>query len=193
MTRKECLDAAAEAVLTSRAHEYGDGPEDSFSQIAKLWSAHFGIQFTTVDVAMALVMLKMARIRKNPHHNDSYVGGSGYFSCGAECAEKMDDGEYLDYLDGRARAADKPDVWGTFTEELKTKVAVAEKKHPVFADGIPQGVGYISEEVGELNQAVNKNQGLKRILDENWDVIVTAFRFWRGDWKRPESTPGSKK
>ena len=159
MTRKECLDAAAEAVLTSRAHEYGDGPEDSFSQIAKLWSAYFGIQFTTVDVAMALVMVKMARIRKNPHHNDSYVDGSGYFSCGAECAEKIDDGEYLDYLDGRARAADKPDVWGTFTEELKTKVAVAEKKHPVFADGIPQGVGYISEEVGELNQAVNKNQG----------------------------------
>lgn len=89
MTRKECLDAAAEAVLTSRAHEYGDGPEDSFSQIAKLWSAYFGIQFTTVDVAMALVMVKMARIRKNPHHDDSWTDLAGYAACGAECAEKM--------------------------------------------------------------------------------------------------------
>ena len=20
-------------------------------------------------------------------------------------------------------------------------------------------------------------------MDENWDVLVTAFRFWRGDWR----------
>ena len=77
--------------------------------------------------------------------------------------------------------------------KLADRVKAAEKKHPDFVDGIYQGVGVIGEEYGELCQAVNKNQGLKRIMDENWDVIVTAFRFWRGDWKRPESTPGSKK
>lgn len=102
----------------------------------------------------------------------------------------MNDGEYLDYLDGRTKVADRPDgeqhdVWSDFTAELKKRVAIAEKKHPVFAEGIPQSVGFISEEVGELNQAVNKNQGLQRIMDENWDVIVVSFRTWRGDW-RPE-------
>ena len=190
MTRKECLDHAAKAVLTDRAREYGT-PEDCLTLIAALWSRYTGCDISTADVAAMMLLLKLARVEWNSRHADSWVDIAGYAACGAECAEKMDDGEYLDYLDGRARAADKTDVWGTFAEELKTKVAVAEKKHPVFADGIPQGVGYISEEVGELNQAVNKNQGLKRILDENWDVIVTAFRFWRGDWKRPESTPGS--
>ena len=192
MTRKECLDHAAKAVLTDRNAAYGE-PEDSFGVIAGMWSVYLGRPVSSYDVACMMALLKIVRAKQNPHHDDSWTDLAGYAACGAECAEKIDDGEYLDYLDGRARSADKPDVWGTFTEELKTKVAVAEKKHPVFADGIPQGVGYISEEVGELNQAVNKNQGLKRIMDENWDVIVTAFRFWRGDWKRPESTLGSKK
>ena len=102
----------------------------------------------------------------------------------------MNDGEYLDYLDGRARVEDRTDgeqhdVWSDFTAELKKRVAIAEKKHPVFADGIYQAVGVVSEEVGELNQAINKQQGEERICAENWDILVTAFRFWRGDW-RPE-------
>lgn len=83
----------------------------------------------------------------------------------------MNDGEYLDYLDGRTKVADRPDgeqhdVWSDFIAELKKRVAIAEKKHPVFAEGIPQSVGFISEEVGELNQAVNKNQGLRVLPGE---------------------------
>ena len=102
----------------------------------------------------------------------------------------MDDGEYLDYLDGRTKVADRPDgerhdVWSDFIAELKKRVAIAEVKHPQFADGIYQGAGCISAEHGEFWNAVTKNEGETRIMDENWDVIVTAFRFWRGDW-RPE-------
>lgn len=69
--------------------------------------------------------------------------------------------------------------------KMADRVKAAENKHPDFSDGIYQSVGFISEEVGELNQAVNKKQGLQRIMDENWDVIVVSFRTWRGDW-RPE-------
>ena len=100
----------------------------------------------------------------------------------------MNDGEYLDYLDGRAKASDRPDgeqhdVWSDFTAELKKRVAIAEVKHPLFADGIYQGAGCISAEHGEFWNAVTKNEGEQRIMDENWDVLVTAFRFWRGAWR----------
>lgn len=75
------------------------------------------------------------------------------------------------------------DEFDAFLTELRRRVAIAEVKHPQFADGIYQGAGYISAEHGEFWNAVTKNEGEKRILDENWDVIVTAFRFWRGDWR----------
>jgi|GEM_PF-1807098 hypothetical protein len=104
----------------------------------------------------------------------------------------MNDGEYLDYLNGRTRVAGRPDgendVWSDFIAELKKRVAIAEVKHPQFADGIYQGAGCISAEHGEFWNAVTKNEGETRIMDENWDVLVTAFRFWRGDWKRPENS-----
>ncbi len=184
MTRKECLDAAAEAVLTSRAHEYGDGPEDSFSQIAKLWSAYFGIQFTTVDVAMALVMVKMARIRKNPHHDDSWTDLAGYAACGAECAASMCESECP------GDEHDEQQVPGIraqnlfFLAELDRRMAIAERKHPLFADGVYQGLGVVTEEVGELSQAANKQQGKERLAEESWDVAVVAARFARGDWRQ---------
>ncbi len=76
------------------------------------------------------------------------------------------------------------DEWTDFLAELKNRVKKAEEKHPLFADGIYQGAGCISAEHGEFWNAVTKNEGEKRILDENWDVIVTAFRFWRGDWRQ---------
>lgn len=184
MTRKECLDAAAEAVLTSRAHEYGDGPEDSFSQIAKLWSAYFGIQFTTVDVAMALVMVKMARIRKNSHHDDSWTDLAGYAACGAECAASMCESECP------GDEHDEQQVPGIraqnlfFLAELDRRMAIAERKHPLFADGVYQGLGVVTEEVGELSQAANKQQGKERLAEESWDVAVVAARFARGDWRQ---------
>ena len=80
------------------------------------------------------------------------------------------------------------DEFDTFLTELRRRVAIAEVKHPQFADGIYQGAGYISAEHGEFWNAVTKNEGEKRILDENWDVIVTAFRFWRGDWQASGSS-----
>ena len=76
------------------------------------------------------------------------------------------------------------DEFDAFLTELRRRVAIAEVKHPLFADGIYQGAGCISAEHGEFWNAVTKNEGEKRILDENWDVLVTAFRFWRGDWKK---------
>lgn len=67
---------------------------------------------------------------------------------------------------------------------LIDRIAKAEKKHPGFADGIYQGVGVIGEEYGELCQALNKNQGEERAMDEALDLLCVAWRFCRGDWRQ---------
>ena len=108
MTRQECLDAAAKAVLKDRAREYGDGPEDSFSAIAGMWSAYLGRPVSSADVACMMALLKIARLKGNPHHGDSWVDVAGYAACGAECAAAMSGCERVggvDYGAGLGRIA----------------------------------------------------------------------------------------
>ena len=88
MTRQECLDAAAQAVLTDRAREYG-APEDCFGLIAALWSRYTERDISSADVAVMMILLKIARIEGNPRHADSWVDIAGYAACGAECAAAM--------------------------------------------------------------------------------------------------------
>ena len=66
---------------------------------------------------------------------------------------------------------------------LTARVREAEGKHPGFSDGIYQGVGVIGEEYGELCQALNKNQGEARVMDEALDLLCVVWRFCRGDWR----------
>jgi len=89
MTRKECLDAAAQCVLQDRASQYG-GVEDNFARIAKLWSVYTGTVLDGIDVAMMMALLKVARIRGNKTHADSFVDLAGYAACGAELAGRAE-------------------------------------------------------------------------------------------------------
>ena len=107
MTRKECLDAAAKAVLTDRAREYGR-PEDCFGLIAALWSRYTGCDISTADVSAMMILLKLARVEGNPRHSDSWVDIAGYAACGAECAAEMSGCERVggvDYGAGLGRIA----------------------------------------------------------------------------------------
>lgn len=87
MTRKECLDKAAECVLQNRQDQYGD-VEDCFKKIARLWNAYLPstIELEPFDVACMMALLKIARIQANPKHGDSWVDLAGYAACGADIA-----------------------------------------------------------------------------------------------------------
>lgn len=85
MKRKEILDKATEMVCGHREEDYGS-PEDNFGIIAKLWTAYFGHEVSAVDVAMAMVLLKSARIKSGTMTEDSFIDGAGYFACGGEIA-----------------------------------------------------------------------------------------------------------
>lgn len=88
MTRKECLDAAATCVLQDRQSQYG-GMEDNFGRIANFWSVYLGRKVYPADVAAMMALLKIARLRANPGHDDSWVDLAGYAACGAELTDRF--------------------------------------------------------------------------------------------------------
>lgn len=85
MTRKECLDAAAECVLKDRQNQYGK-PEDCFATIAAMWSAYLGCNVAAHDVAAMMALLKIARFRHCPDYADNAVDLAGYAACMIETA-----------------------------------------------------------------------------------------------------------
>lgn len=88
MTRKECLDQAAQCVLRDRQDQYG-GMEDCFISIAELWSAYLRCAIHPYDVACMMALLKVARIQSNPRHADSWTDLAGYAACGAELTDRF--------------------------------------------------------------------------------------------------------
>lgn len=120
MTRKECLDKAAECVLKDRASQYG-GMEDNFARIAELWNAylgpHAGIGIESHDVAAMMALLKIARVRSNPGHGDSWIDLAGYAACGAECAGVKQTAKGCEELVQHIRDVN-PAIYGGGTEEV---------------------------------------------------------------------------
>ena len=85
--RAEILDTAKEYVTKDRAATHGD-MEDNFGVIAQYWSVHLNHPVTSVDVAVMMSLLKVARIRSNPQNADNWIDAAGYVSCGGEIATK---------------------------------------------------------------------------------------------------------
>lgn len=89
MTRADILDAAKQCVCTDRDQQYGS-PENNFKTIADMWSAYFTaklghkVEIEPHDVAVAMSLLKIARIATGKPKADSWVDGSGYLACGGE-------------------------------------------------------------------------------------------------------------
>lgn len=84
-TRQRILKEAEKCVCGQREQDYGT-PEDNFGRIAEFWTTYMGVEFGTVDVAIMMALLKIARISENMQHMDSWVDGCGYLACGGEIA-----------------------------------------------------------------------------------------------------------
>jgi hypothetical protein len=85
-TKREVLEEAIKSV-DERGKPYG-GVEDNFQRIANLWNAHIINRYQQVvpldpkDVAMMMVLVKIARLATAPSHPDSWVDIAGYAACG---------------------------------------------------------------------------------------------------------------
>lgn len=56
-------------------------PSDDFRRTAKEWSATFGKEVDPLQVAVAMVQLKLSRLIGTPGHRDSIIDAIGYMIC----------------------------------------------------------------------------------------------------------------
>lgn len=85
MNRADILAAATDCVCRDRNSTYGE-PENGFALIGAYWSAHLDHPVAAADVAVMMTLLKLARIKANPAHHDSWIDAAGYLACGGELA-----------------------------------------------------------------------------------------------------------
>lgn len=90
MKRSECLDTAKKIVTGERQQAYGT-PESNFNRIAELWTAYLQgrdeerIDYIKAkDVAVMMMLLKIARLMSGTSTIDSWVDICGYAACGCE-------------------------------------------------------------------------------------------------------------
>jgi hypothetical protein len=87
MTRKlvnpTVLEEADRLVQGKRSEEYGS-PEDNHDRIAALWSVLFDKEITARQVALAMVLVKVAREVHAPKR-DNLVDGAAYFHIADMC------------------------------------------------------------------------------------------------------------
>ena len=65
----------------------------------------------------------------------------------------------------------------TAFEIVALELGKAKGKHAIFPDGNADGLCIISEELGELAQAINDMETKDRQIEEAAHVAVTAIRF----------------
>lgn len=87
MTREEVLNEAAKCVCGQREEDYGS-PEDSFQLIADLWGTYMCYGITPRDVAIMMILLKVARTKAGNGTNDCWVDIAGYAACGCEVSNE---------------------------------------------------------------------------------------------------------
>lgn len=75
------LDRAKSVVFTDRQENYGH-PARNFGRIARLWNAYIGeyseLRLGQEDVAIMMILMKIARLIETPDHEDSVVDIAGY-------------------------------------------------------------------------------------------------------------------
>jgi hypothetical protein len=69
--------ARAAGVLADRSKTYGE-PRESMAAIAARWSVTLGHPVTPAQVVLCMLDLKLARLQRDPGHQDSMVDVIGY-------------------------------------------------------------------------------------------------------------------
>lgn len=96
-------DKAKEIVEGDREKTYGD-PGKNLTMIAGLWSAYLGVEMKATDVCSMMCMLKIARLKNQPDHEDSKVDIIGYTLLHDKVgAEKEDNPKIKDALGKQPR------------------------------------------------------------------------------------------
>ena len=88
MKRADILDAAKDCVMHDRNATHGK-PENSFADIAAMWSTYTGHDIKPHDVCAMMALLKIVRIKTSPDRADHWIDIAGYSACGADVVESQ--------------------------------------------------------------------------------------------------------
>ena len=86
MKTQAYIDKAKDIVYTDREKTHGNKKINHYN-IAKMWSAYLDFDISGRDVALMMVLLKVARTKAGSHNTDDYVDMVGYSSIAGELAE----------------------------------------------------------------------------------------------------------
>ena len=89
MRTREYLDTAARIVTGQRQYDYGDKYQNH-ENIAKLWSAYLDFNISAHDVAICMMLVKVARL-KHRTTEDGYIDMAGYAAIAGEIKDRKKD------------------------------------------------------------------------------------------------------
>lgn len=81
-SRENIIKQVEKCIMNDRQNTYGT-PEDNFQKITDYWNTYLNIKddtfkLTKQDVAIMMVLLKVARMGTSPNHLDNFVDAAGY-------------------------------------------------------------------------------------------------------------------
>ena len=88
---REILEETINIVTGQRQEDYGDKVVNH-RNIAELWSAYLDTQIAPHDVAICMLLVKVARL-KNRKTEDCYIDMAGYAAIAGEIYEQEDDAD----------------------------------------------------------------------------------------------------
>lgn len=96
--RSKILMDAVGIINGARNNDYGD-PLDDFSTTAEFWQTYIdrtmkargGLELQAHDVAVMMMLLKIARISWTPDKEDHWMDIAGYDGCGWDCVVRQED------------------------------------------------------------------------------------------------------
>lgn len=110
MNASDLCKKAADLVGGERARQHGD-KQENHENIAALWTGYLDQSVTALDVALMMVLLKVARTKAGDHNLDDYLDMAGYAGVAAELAvrREADRGRHLRTV-GRDDDDPQPDM-----------------------------------------------------------------------------------
>jgi hypothetical protein len=87
MKNSDILNIASQLVNNDRNDQHGDMTTNHIN-IAQLWSAYKGVEFTAHEVAIMMALLKIARTKIGAVNPDDYVDACGYLGIAGEIASE---------------------------------------------------------------------------------------------------------
>lgn len=88
MNKEDIVKKAIDIVTTGERNLSYGKPEDNFQRIANLWNGYFASrkegEIQSHEVALLMILMKIARLINTPVHEDSMVDIVGYMACYAD-------------------------------------------------------------------------------------------------------------